>query len=266
MYKVTKYPHGTFSWADCSTTDWAEGKKFYSEVLGWETEDLPMGEGVFYTMFKQDGENVGAINPMQAEMQAQGVPSHWTNYITVDDVDALVDKVKEYGGTVVAEPFDVFEDGRMMVIQEPTGATVSLWQAKNTIGAGLVNTVGAMLWNELMTNDPQASMDFFGKLLGWEFTEQENQEGYYMILNNGRANGGILAMDEEMAGMPSAFMVYYNVANLGEALNKVKALGGEIHVQAEADGIGEFAMIGDPQGAHLYLMQADENIEEWSES
>lgn len=265
MYKVTKYPHGTFSWADCNSTNWDAGKKFYSEVLGWQTEDLPMGEGVFYTMFKQDGENVGAINPMQAEMQVQGVPSHWSTYITVDDVDALVDKVKELGGTVVAEPFDVFDDGRMMVIQEPTGATVSLWQAKNTIGAGLVNTVGAMLWNELMTREPQKSMDFFGKLLGWEFTKQENQGEYYMMLNNGRANGGILKIDEDMGDMPSNFMVYYHVADLDASVEKVKSLGGAVHVQAHADGVGHFAMIADPQGAMLYIMQA-ETIEEWIEN
>ena len=210
MYKVSKYPHGTFSWADCSSTDWAGGKQFYAVVLGWETEDLPTGEGTFYTMFKQDSEHFGAINPMQAEMQAQGVPSHWTNYITVDDVDALVAKVTEFGGTVVAEPFDVFDDGRMMIIQEPTGATVALWQAKNTIGAGLVNTVGAMLWNELLTRDPQKAMDFFNKLLGWEY-QQDGERDYLMIVNQGRMNGGILNLDDSMPGVPSHFMAYYNL-------------------------------------------------------
>ncbi|GAB5491358.1 MAG: VOC family protein [Phototrophicaceae bacterium] len=263
MFKVTKYPHGTFSWADCSSTDWAGGKQFYADVFGWETEDLPMGEGTFYTMFKQDGENVGAINPMQAEMQAQGVPSHWMNYITVDDVDALVDKVTEFGGTVVAEPFDVFDDGRMMIIQEPTGATVALWQAKNTIGAGLVNTVGAMLWNELLTRDPQKAMDFFNKLLGWEY-QQDGERDYLMIVNKGRMNGGILNLDDSMPGVPSHFMAYYNVADLEESLEKVKAGGGAVHIQAEAEGVGKFAMIADPQGAMLYLMQAD-NVEEWVE-
>lgn len=262
MYKVTKYPHGTFSWADCSSTDWAEGKKFYSEVLGWETEDLPMGEGLFYTMFKQDGENVGAINPMPADMQ--GVPSHWNNYITVDNVDSLVDKVKEFGGTVVAEPFDVFEDGRMMVIQEPTGGTVSLWQTKNTIGAGLVNTVGAMVWNELMTRDPQTAMDFFNKLLGWEY-QQDGDNEYYMIVNRGRMNGGILKLGEEYGEAPSAFMVYYNVADIDASVEKVKSLGGTIHVQAEAKDVGRFAMIEDPQGAMLYLLEA-KNIDVWSEN
>jgi len=264
MYKVTKYPHGTFSWAECSTTDQASGKKFYTEVFGWGTEDLPMGEGQFYTMFKQDGENVGAISPMQAEMQEQGIPPMWNNYITVDDVDSLVEKVKKHGGTVISEPFDVFEDGRMMVLQDPTGGTISLWQAKNTIGAGLVNTVGAMLWNELSTDEPQKAMDFYRNLLGWEY-QQDGDRDYWMIVNNGRMNGGIFKLPEEMSEMPSVWMVYYNVADLAGTLEKITANNGAIHMKGEAEGVGKFAVVADPQGATFYVMEA-KNIEAWEEN
>ncbi len=261
MYKVTKYPHGTFSWADCATTDQVGGKQFYVAVMGWETEDMPMGEGQFYTMFKQDGEKVGAISQLTPEMQAQGMPSIWNNYITVDDVDSLVEKVKEAGGTVLTEPFDVFDAGRMMVIQEPTGATVSLWQDKNDIGAGLVNTVGAMLWNEILTPEPQKTMDFFAGVLGWDY-QQDGDRNYWMIVNNGRMNGGIMKLEGEMAALPSSCMVYYNVADLDATLEKVKANGGTVNMKGNAGDVGAFAVIADPQGAHLYLMQA-ESAEEW---
>lgn len=264
MYKVTKYPHGTFSWADCSTTDWTSGKEFYVAVMGWETEDLPMGEGQFYTMFKQDDENVAAISGMSQEMQDGGMPSMWNNYITVDDVDALVGKVTELGGKIVMSPMDVFEDGRMMVVQDPTGGTVSLWQAKNTIGAGLVNTVGAMLWNELTTPDPQKAMDFFKELLGWEY-QRNGEMDYWMIVNNGRMNGGILKLTEEMGDMPPVWLAYYNVGSLDETLKKVTANGGTIHVQAEAEGVGKFALIADLQGATVYVMEAS-NIDTWEEN
>lgn len=264
MYKVTKYPHGTFSWADCVTTDWEAGKQFYVDVMGWETEDLPMGEGQSYTMFKVDGENVGAIAPMLSAMQEMGIPPHWANYITVDDVHSFIDKVKELGGTVVAEPFDVFGAGIMMSIQDPTGATVSLWQAKDTIGAGLVNTVGAMLWNELMTPEPEKAMDFFNKLLGWEF-KQDGDRDYWMIINNGRMNGGIFKLGDDLANVPPHWIPYYNVADLDTSIEKVKAHGGAVHMTGEADGVGRFAVIADPQGAALYLMQA-ENVQTWEEN
>lgn len=263
MYKVTKYPHGTFSWADCSTSDWSAGKQFYSEIMGWESEDLPIGEGQFYTMFKQDGENVGAISQIQPEMKEQGIPSHWNTYITVDDVDALVEKVKLAGGTIIAEPFDVLEAGRQMIIQDTTGATVSLWQAKDSIGAGLVNTVGAMLWNELMTREPDKAKEFYSELLGWEF-QQDGTPGYDTIVNKGRMNGAIMTLGEEYGDAPSTWMVYYNVADIDVTLEKIKAKGGAIHVQAEAEGVGKFAFVADAQGATFYVMQA-KMIDTWEE-
>ena len=53
--------------------------------------------------------------------------------------------VKWYHG-----PEDVFDAGRMLHIQDPTGALLNLWQPYKSIGAGIVNTVGAMCWHELV--------------------------------------------------------------------------------------------------------------------
>lgn len=261
MYTVTSYPHGTFSWADCNSTNPAQSKTFLQTLMGWEHEDMPMGDGSVYTMLKQDGEEVAAVSPMQSDMVEQGVPPHWQSYISVDNVDSLVDKVTELGGKVVAPPFDVLEAGRMMIIQDPTGAMVNLWQAKNHIGAGLVNTVGAMMWNELITPDAPKAMDFYGALLGWTFQKMENQD-YWLALNKGRANGGIFPMADDMAGMPPAWMVYYNVADLKTMLEKVTSNGGSIHLQGHADGLGDFALVADPTGSTFYMMEA-KDVETW---
>ncbi|MEM9953652.1 MAG: VOC family protein [Chloroflexota bacterium] len=264
MYKVTSYPHGTFSWADCNSTNQVESTKFLKTLMGWEHEDMPMGDGEVYTMLKQDGETVAASSPMPKEMLDNSVPSHWQNYITVTDVDALVDKVTELGGTVVAPPFDVFDSGRMMAIQDPTGATVNLWQTGTHIGAGLVNTVGAMMWNELTTPDVQKATDFYGGLLGWQFQKDDNQD-YWYILNNGRMNGGISPMVAEMGDLPPMWTVYYNVADIEASKAKVKELGGHIHMEGTAEGIGSFALIADSTGATFYIMQP-EMVEAWEES
>ena len=73
-------------------------------------------------------------------------------------------------------PFDVMEEGRMALIMDPTGATVALWEAKNYIGAGLVNTVGAMGWNELVSPEAEKAATFYTALFGWEirFVEEMN--------------------------------------------------------------------------------------------
>lgn len=264
MYTVTKYPHGTFSWADSMSTNSEKAKEFYMGLLGWGKEEFPMGDGTTYTMFKQDGSDTAALSQMSSEMQEQGIPSHWNNYVTVDDVDALVDTVKDNGGTVIAEPFDVFDNGRMMVIQDPTGATVSLWQAKSSIGAGVVNKPGAMMWNELATRDVEKAKDFYNKVLGWEYRKSEGSD-YIMIVNNGRVNGGMMQMDEKWGDVPPNWMVYFNLADLDSSLKKVEELGGKIIMgKTDAAGVGFFSIIADPAGAVCTIMQANQ-YDEWVE-
>src|SRR5690606_37259252 len=126
-FVVTKYPHGTFCWADCASTDVTKCKAFYSAVFGCETEDIPMSETEFYTFFKKDGKTVAAIAPMRSEMKDMGIPSYWSNYVNVDDADAALAKAESLGATVVAPVFDVFDSGRMGVIQDPSGANLGLW-------------------------------------------------------------------------------------------------------------------------------------------
>ena len=216
-------------------------------------------------MLKLDGDNVAGMGAMQPDLQEQGVPSHWMSYITVDDVDAMAQKVEELGGEIVLPPMDVMDSGRMLILKDPAGAQVALWQPKKHIGAGVVNREGAMLWNELQTTHPQAAMPFYKKLFGWDFSEDDNSD-YYYIVNNGRMNGGLMPMDAETYGeMPSHWMIYFNVKDIHAALKAVKATGGKALMDInEAPGVGKFVMVKDPAGAMLTLMQA-KNPEPWTE-
>ena len=95
MYKVTKYPHGTFSWADNTSTNADGGQKPSTmDLFGWGKIDEPLGGDMYYTMFQHEGEHAAGFAAMMPDTQAQGIPSHWTNYVTVDDVDAMVEPIK----------------------------------------------------------------------------------------------------------------------------------------------------------------------------
>lgn len=260
MQEVTKYPHGTFSWVDLATTDQEAAKAFYTELFGWEAVDLPIGDGQLYTMLQLHGRDVAALSTMQAEMQAMGIPPHWNSYITVDDVDELAGKVADAGGTVIAPPFDVLDSGRMAVIQDPTGANVALWQPRNHIGARVVNIPGALVWNELMTRDPQQASNFYTVLLGWE-AEHDEKMNYTMLKNNGRMAGGIFQMGEDMAHVPPNWSVYFSVADCDATVAKAVELGGQIlKPAADIPGMGRFAVLQDPQGGVfnvVYFAQVD---------
>ena len=263
MYKVTKYPHGTFSWADNTSTNAEAAKSFYMNLFGWGNIDEPIGGDMFYTMFQNQGEHAAGFAAMMPDMQAQGIPSHWTNYVAVDDVDALVEVITDNGGTIIFGPMDVFDSGRMLQFIDPTGAQLGLWQAKNHIGAGIVNTVGAMCWNELLTKDAEAAQAFYGALFGWEFFTDEN--GYIMIQNRGRNNGAMMQMDESFGEMPSMWQPYFTVADIDASIAKAGELGATIIIpKTEAPGAGHFAYMSDPAGAHFYIIQLNQ-AEPWEE-
>ena len=266
MYKVTKYPHGAFSWADNNSTNPESVKPFYQALLGWDKDEMSMGPdmpGATYTMFKLDDAYTAGLAGMMPAMQEMGIPSHWSNYVTVDDVDALADVVTASGGTVLYGPGDILDSGRMMQIQDPTGAALGLWQPINHIGAGIVNTVGAMCWNELLTKDTAAAQAFYSALLGWEF--EADDSGYIRILNRGRNNGAMMQLDASFGGMPSVWQPYFTVADIDAAIKRAGELGGNIMIpKTEAPGAGHFAYLSDPAGAFFYIIQLIQS-EQWEE-
>lgn len=118
--------HGAFSWAELMTTDTEAAKQFYSKAFDWQFEDMPMEDGSAYNIVKIGDEKIAGIMTLPA--QAEGVPPSWGNYVTVRDVDAIAEKVTEFGGTVCVPPTDIPGIGRFTLIQDPQGATISAIQ------------------------------------------------------------------------------------------------------------------------------------------
>lgn len=265
MFTVTKYPHGAFSWADNVSLDQAAVKTFYVALMGWEAEDLPLpGDMGVYTMFRKDGHNVAGLGAMPPEMREHGMPSVWNSYVNVDSVDALVPRITELGGTVMGEPMDVMDSGRLLLFSDPTGAVVGAWQPDQHIGAGLVNTVGAMCWNELATRNPETAMAFYSGLFGWVFSKTEGMD-YWSFTNNGRMNGGVVKMTAEWGEMPPHWMTYFTVADLDTAMTEAIILGGRVlNGPIESQGVGRFAVIHDPAGAVCTIIQL-ERPDPWGE-
>jgi uncharacterized protein len=251
MGERESYAPGTFCWADLGTTDADAAKGFYTAVFGWEPVDAPAGEAGVYTTFKLDGKDVAAMYEMGEEERASLTP-HWSSYVSVEDVDALSPRVRELGGEVLAEPFDVMQAGRMTALRDPTGATVHLWQPREQIGAGRVNDPGCMVWNELASPDPSRARDFFAELLGW--TVEPEESGYGVIKHDGALNGGIRpAQDGETPG----WLVYFTATSVDETATKIREAGGKVLVGPMESAVGKVAVVSDPQGARFALFEGE---------
>lgn len=113
---------GAFHWNELLTRNAKKSKDFYSKTLGWTYEDMPMaGMGDSYTIIKSNGEMVGGMLPMSGPM-FEGVPESWFAYIAVDDLDKRLKKLKDAGGKVIREPWDVPGVGRIAIVSDAGGA------------------------------------------------------------------------------------------------------------------------------------------------
>jgi uncharacterized protein len=139
MAEQTMPAHGSFCWQELATTDLDAAQTFYKTLLGWEIkEGTAPGGGMQYNEIVVAGQHVGGMYRMGAECEggdaaaAEGgspmppMPPHWKSYVAVDDVDAAAARACELGGKVFAPPMDIPGVGRLCVINDPTGATLSL--------------------------------------------------------------------------------------------------------------------------------------------
>ena len=248
MQQMTKYESGTPSWVDLGTSDPTEAVRFYSELFGWTIAEGPPEAGG-YRMCMLDDQAVAGLGPlMNADM-----PPSWTTYISVANADEIAAAIKDDGGSVLVEPMDVLDVGRMAVAADPGGAVFSIWQPRAHVGAGRVNDPNTWCWNELTTRDPQHSVEFYGAVFGWtaNLLPTAGAADYTEFHLGDRGIAGMLPMtgDASPAETPNQWMVYFAVDDCDAAVAKVEALGGAVMMPPRDVPPGTFAVVKDPQGA-----------------
>jgi predicted enzyme related to lactoylglutathione lyase len=252
--EMERYAHGTPSWVDLGTTDVSGARTFYGGLFGWSIEDLGEEAGG-YSIATLRGKPVAGLGPAQ-----NPGPPYWATYVAVDEADALPDLVKSNGGSVIVDPFDVLDVGRMAVFADPAGAIFSVWQARRHIGAEIVNEPGALSWNELLTADTEGAKAFYGAVFGWgEETHAVGPGSYTEWKLDGRSVGGMLPRPAEMPPqVPNHWAVYFAVADCEASVARIRELGGSVTMGPMTIEPGTFAVAADPQGASFHVIQLAE--------
>jgi len=255
MANIDHYAPGTFCWFELGTTDQNGAKSFYKELFGWDANDMPMGPAGAYSMFVLDGRNTGAAYTLMPEMLAHGIPSHWALYIAVENADDAAVKVAKAGGTLLKGPFDVFDVGRMAVVQDPTGAVFQVWQEKRPKSNGISEVPGTFCWADLNTLDVEAASAFYKAVFGWEIMKGETDNSGYLHIKNGASFiGGIPPTHVLPPHMPSHWMLYYYVTDTEASTKRLQELDGKVHMgPITIEGVGRMSVVADPQGAVFAL-------------
>lgn len=239
------WPAGTPCWVDLAVDDTEKARTFYGSLFGW---DMPAGtpETGGYMNCSLDGHTVAGVG---AKMQPDQ-PSVWTTYLAVEDAEASAAKITAEGGSVLAEPMDVMDLGRLAIAVDPAGAVFGLWQAGTHSGAELVNEPGTLTWNEQMSRDWETSKEFYAAVFGWGYHDLSSGDFEYATFTvEGRDVGGIGLIGEQTPSeVPAQWRTYFAVADADQAVARVRELGGKVVAEPWDTPFGRMASVWDDQG------------------
>ncbi len=271
MLERDEYLPGVPCWVDTNQPDPDAGAAFYRDLFGWEVENvMPPESGGKYFMGTLRGGAVAAVGS-----QPEGAPpaAVWNTYIAVESADETVEKVRAQGGTVLGDPFDVMDAGRMAICADPEGAVFCLWQAGRTPGARIVNEAGALNFNGLNTRDVEGARAFYGAVFGWETLDVGGAFTAWTLPGYGdyleKLSPGVRARMAEMGvvpgfedvvaalnpitadqgDVPAHWSVTFGSDDADRTAARTEELGGQIIVPPFDAPWVRMTVLADPQGA-----------------
>lgn len=269
MSEKDSYQPGTPNWIDIGTPDPDATATFYGQLFGWQVDD-PDPEYGGYRTARVGGRSVAGIG----QAQSDGTP-WWTTYISVEDADATAKLVRDAGGQVLVEPFDIASFGRMAVFTDPGGATFSVWQSLGHIGSERVNEHGTLTWNELHTRDVQRAKDFYGKVFGWfnqdvdmglgfvytlvKLTESPDDQGVAGVMPMGEDQEDRQYLESDLARigglLPEHWKVYFAVDDCDALVAKAAEIGATVIMPPSSmPGVGRMAGLAGPHGEEIMVI------------
>lgn len=131
MVNSGKADDGQFCWLDLAATDADTAKIFYRNLFGWTSHEQQANGGSF-TRLQLSDHDIGSLYQLKEALLDNGMTSHWTPYVRVNDIERAAGRATQFGGTIVVDPFLVSGVARIALILDSVGAVVGLWQPIST--------------------------------------------------------------------------------------------------------------------------------------
>jgi len=117
---------------------------------------------------------------------------------------------------------------------------------------------------DLYVDDPERASRFYSDVFGWKIEKWNGPMDYWLIMTGEKDQPGIDGgMSRREGDMKKVSMgaITISVADIDEAVSKVKAAGGKIEMEKDSiPGVGWFANFKDPEGNVVGMMQMDESV------
>lgn len=245
---------GKFVWHELITNDPRAAERFYGGLFGWTFERLPGGDGI-YTVVASNGKPIGGIVDGRM-LERPPTASYWLGSISIADVERGAEAVRSGGGRVFEGPKKKRRQGRFAVVGDPQGAVFALLRSSAGDPADGEPALNAWFWDELATQDPDASAAFYRALLGYEI-ERFGGTGvgsYLALRRDGVVRAGVIENPFDQVG--SRWIPYIRVADPADIVARVASLGGSILVPPSSElRNGSIAFIQDPSNVPVGIQR-----------
>ena len=269
------YIPGVPCWADTAHADPAAVLPFYEAIFGWTFENaMPPGADGAYYIGRIRGGDVAAIGSAPEGTSAAA----WNTYVWVDGADDAATRARDAGGSIVSEPFDVMDAGRMAVLADPEGAAFCVWQPQNHKGSQIVNEHGSVNFNNLATRDHHRAEEFYRAVFGWKVLTMPSGLAWTLAGYGDHLEAGAPGTRARMAEMgapdgfidvvaaiepiadsdrvtPAHWSVTFAVDDVDKAAATAEDHGGTVVVGPVDAPWSRMAVISDPQGATFVASQ-----------
>jgi predicted enzyme related to lactoylglutathione lyase len=245
---------GDHVWYELLTTDPDAAAEFYTGAVGWKVRNSGM-EGVDYRLWSAPDADIGGLMKLP---DGAPMPPMWLGYVGVADVDRKAAEVKQRGGAIHMPPTDIPNVGRFAMVADPQGVVFYVMRGNSDQPSTAFKPTaeGHCAWNELVTSDQNAALDFYTKLFAWEKGDAMPMPGMgdYRFLNHG---GGMIGavMNRPHAEQRPMWNYYFRVSGIDAAADRVRSRGGKITFGPMEVPGGDWVINGiDPQGASFGLV------------
>lgn len=232
-----------FVWADLSSDDPEESKRFYTGVFGWDYV-----EAGAYSVAAKDGVDVAGIFETPEVFQRLGMPSFWMSYLAVDDAERVAEAARAYPGATV-ELVDEAYGGKAALVRDPSGAGFTAYDGRPMSQRS--RRPGNLCWNELHVASAEAVLPFYERLFGWETVEAASPGAYRVLAAGGQHIADIAEVPSEIKGKAEYWVCTFAVEDLDEATHAAVAHGGGI-VRDE----GRRRLLHDNSGQAVFYLQS----------
>jgi uncharacterized protein len=259
---TTEFYPGKFIWGDLLTADPAAAAKFYTGLFGWTatTIERTTTSGTHpYVVLSIGDRPIAGIARRQALMKDE-VHGRWVGYVSVPDVAKALQAATARGGQVLSKARELPQRGTQAIFADADGAMLGVMHSSAGDPGEYLPEPGDWTWAELLASDPAAAGAYYHAVIGYDCIPDTRTErpDNFVLVSGGYSRASVSTVPARPKAHP-VWLLFVRVASVKDTIAKAVSMGGRVLVPP-SDTPTEYwrAIIADPAGAHIGVVQIDE--------